>query len=77
MTIKILEDYCKGCGYCIEICPVEVFKESKRLNKMGYPLPEINNSSSCTYCKRCELICPEIAISVEKEENEHESTNNG
>jgi 2-oxoglutarate ferredoxin oxidoreductase subunit delta len=74
MSIKILEDYCKGCGYCIEICPVEIFKESKRLNVLGYPLPEINNSDSCTQCKRCELICPEMAIFIEQEEKKDGST---
>jgi 2-oxoglutarate ferredoxin oxidoreductase subunit delta len=68
MTIKIIEDYCKGCGYCVEICPKQIFKESKKTNKKGYMMPEINGFDSCTYCKKCELICPEMAISVEKEE---------
>ena len=68
MTIKITEDYCKGCGYCINICPNHVFKKSTRLNAKGYELPEISDLKSCTYCKKCELICPELAISVEREE---------
>lgn len=70
MKIKIIEDYCKGCGYCIDICPNHIFKESTRLNVKGYEIPEINDVKSCTNCKKCELICPEIAISVEKEEKE-------
>jgi len=68
MNIKIIEDYCKGCGYCIDICPEQVFKESTRTNSKGYVLPEIINLDSCIGCKKCELICPEMAISVEKEE---------
>ena len=68
MNIKIIEDYCKGCGYCIDICPEQVFKESTRANSKGYVLPEIINLDSCIGCKKCELICPEMAISVEKEE---------
>ena len=68
MKIKIEENLCKGCGFCIEICPEHIFKESKNINKKGYMLPEIQNSDSCISCKKCELICPEIAINVEKEE---------
>ena len=68
MKIKIIEDYCKGCGYCIDICPKHIFKESLRLNEKGYEIPEITDSELCTLCKKCELICPEMAISVEKEE---------
>jgi 2-oxoglutarate ferredoxin oxidoreductase subunit delta len=70
MIISVKEDYCKGCGYCIEICPKKIFKESNNLNTKGYMIPEIQNGDSCTYCKKCELICPEMAISIEKEEDE-------
>ena len=68
MNIKIIENYCKGCGYCIDICPEHVFKESTRVNSRGYELPEIKDIDSCVNCKKCELICPELAISVEKED---------
>jgi len=68
MNIKIKEDYCKGCGYCIDICPEYVFKESTKVNSRGYELPEIINIDACVGCKKCELICPELAISVEKED---------
>jgi 2-oxoglutarate ferredoxin oxidoreductase subunit delta len=68
MTILITEDLCKGCEYCIEICPEKVFKKSEKMSKRGYSIPEINDSNSCTHCKRCELICPEMAITIEEEE---------
>ncbi|MFX0029947.1 MAG: ferredoxin family protein [Candidatus Hermodarchaeota archaeon] len=68
MTIQILEEYCKGCGYCIEICPKKVLVESDILNKKGYFLPKVDPEISCTLCKQCELICPEMAITVEKED---------
>lgn len=70
MKFIIVEKYCKGCGYCIEICPKQVIKESNNLNKKGYVLPEIQNIDDCIYCKKCELICPEMAITIEKEEAE-------
>ena len=68
MTVKIIEEYCKGCEYCIEICPKDIFKESTNLTKKGFMLPEIQNPESCIFCKKCELICPEMAIIIEKEE---------
>jgi 2-oxoglutarate ferredoxin oxidoreductase subunit delta len=70
MKFNIIEDYCKGCGYCIEVCPKNVLKESNRINKKGYLLPETQNPKECIYCKKCELICPEMAITIEKEEAE-------
>jgi 2-oxoglutarate ferredoxin oxidoreductase subunit delta len=70
MNFNLIEDYCKGCGYCIEICPKKVLKESDRYNKKGYLLPQSVNPDECIYCKQCELICPEMAIIIEKEEAE-------
>ena len=68
MKIKIEENLCKGCGFCIEVCPKKIFKESNHLNQKGYTQPEIVNPDTCIFCKNCELICPEMAISVKKEE---------
>jgi len=75
MTIIIQEDLCKGCGYCIEICPVAYLKDSNKMNKKGYMVPEIDNTIVCTFCRKCELICPEIAISIEKEGKNNEKSN--
>ena len=70
MIIKIYENLCKGikgCGNCIEVCPKKLFINSGNLNKKGYILPKIVNPNQCIHCKKCELICPEMAISVLEE----------
>jgi len=68
--IKIKREYCKGCGFCVEICPKEVLKQNSKTNSRGYILPEVVNQEECIGCKKCELICPEMAITVIKEEDE-------
>jgi len=60
--IFILEDRCKGCGYCIEFCPRSVLESSPKFNKKGYHPPSIKSPDECVNCHYCEIICPEFAI---------------
>lgn len=62
--VIIFPELCKGCGLCIEKCPVKAIAFSK--SKLGYlstPTVEINNKK-CISCGICELYCPESAILV-------------
>ncbi|WP_368731557.1 4Fe-4S dicluster domain-containing protein [Calderihabitans maritimus] len=63
MTID--EQYCKGCFLCLHYCPKKVIGKSKKINGKGYTLPYIANPDACTMCRTCELICPELAVTVE------------
>jgi len=66
--INIKEDWCKGCLLCIKRCPVDALEESDVLNKRGvYPPREIEGR--CTNCRLCELICPDFAITVLKDDD--------
>jgi 2-oxoglutarate ferredoxin oxidoreductase subunit delta len=47
--IHIIEERCKGCGFCVK----------------GYHPPEITDSSQCADCGLCALLCPDFAIYVE------------
>ena len=60
--IDIRLDWCKGCGICIGICPRNVFTATSDR------CPEIVDGARCTRCLLCELICPDFAIQVEREE---------
>jgi 2-oxoglutarate ferredoxin oxidoreductase subunit delta len=62
--IHINEERCKGCGYCVELCPRQVLRISPELNPKGYQLAAVDNESKCLACGFCEVICPEFAISV-------------
>lgn len=59
--VYIINDRCKGCGYCIEFCPREVLEFSKEFNIKGYH-PPVVKSDGCLNCHYCELLCPEFAI---------------
>lgn len=66
----IIDDRCKGCVFCVELCPKKVLRMSEKFNIKGYHPPEIAEPDECIGCKLCELICPEFAIYVEVEEND-------
>lgn len=58
-------DYCKGCGLCIERCPVKALKFSEDLNFLGTNLPVVD-IGTCIACGLCEQTCPDSAIKVHK-----------
>jgi 2-oxoglutarate ferredoxin oxidoreductase subunit delta len=60
--VYIIEDRCKGCGYCIGFCPRHVLEVSSRFNRKGYHPPEAIKPEECVNCHYCEIICPELAI---------------
>jgi len=61
---------CKGCEICIEFCPLNVFEPSDKLNQQGYNLPEVAHEEKCTACRLCELLCPDLAITINKTKQE-------
>ena len=63
--IHIIEERCKGCGFCVEFCPQDVLIISKRTNARGYHPPELIEDSHCIDCGLCTLLCPDFAIYVE------------
>ncbi|MGC9030318.1 MAG: 4Fe-4S dicluster domain-containing protein [Desulfomonilaceae bacterium] len=65
-SVHIVENRCKGCGFCIEFCPNGCLRESKRFNTKGYHPPEVLfEAEDCVDCGLCSLICPEFAIYTE------------
>jgi len=64
ISIKLYENFCKGCMLCVEFCPKNVFEPTDRLNEKGYFLPRVAHPDGCTGCMLCEHICPDMAIEV-------------
>jgi 2-oxoglutarate ferredoxin oxidoreductase subunit delta len=66
--IIVDERYCKGCGLCIDVCPREIIAlDLNKINDKGYHPATLTEESRCTACANCALICPDVAITVEKE----------
>jgi len=66
--IEFKDDWCKGCNICIDRCPLNALEESDRLNKKGVRPPQLKKDNKCNYCRLCEIICPDLAITVIPEE---------
>ena len=63
--VHIIDERCKGCGFCVEFCPQSVLVMSKHTNAKGYHPPELKNDSLCVDCGLCTLLCPDFAIYVQ------------
>ena len=60
--VIIIEERCKGCGFCVAYCPRDVLAMSQAFNAKGYHTPAIIDESKCVNCHFCEALCPEFAI---------------
>lgn len=63
---EIVPARCKGCGICIEKCPVKALKFGTTLGVFATPTPEID-LEKCIACDNCNRVCPDGAINVRKQ----------
>ena len=67
-NIRIIEEQCKGCGFCIQFCPTKVLEESEEINAVGVHPPRILDENRCVICSFCTSVCPDFAIFVTEKE---------
>lgn len=66
MPITIDATYCKGCELCLVVCKPQALSTGTERNAKGYLTPSVDQER-CIACGTCEIICPEMAITVEEE----------
>ncbi len=54
MPMIIIEELCKGCAACVEVCPNKAIEHSAKTAKI--------DQSLCQDCEKCVFVCPNGAI---------------
>lgn len=62
--VKISEERCKGCGFCVISCPRHIISFQKHINAKGYHPVMVRDMDKCTACGVCYQVCPDVAIEV-------------
>jgi 2-oxoglutarate ferredoxin oxidoreductase subunit delta len=66
--ILIDKELCKGCMYCVDVCPLGLICIENKFNRKGFFPASPPLTDQCTGCGMCAQMCPEVAIEVYREE---------
>lgn len=66
-TVSFNQDRCKGCGLCVEACPMKIVQiDAHVINKKGYNPATVFEMEKCIGCTNCATMCPDEVITVER-----------
>ncbi len=69
-TIVVDNERCKGCGVCVDACPLGVLSMTKQVNTKGYNYAYLSNEDGCSGCASCAIMCPDSCIIVYRQKFE-------
>jgi NADPH-dependent glutamate synthase beta subunit-like oxidoreductase len=62
--VQVDSEACKECGYCVEVCGLDVFESAGEFNKRGYKPILAARKDKCIGCMLCFYACPDFSIEV-------------
>jgi NAD-dependent dihydropyrimidine dehydrogenase PreA subunit len=62
--VAVAEDMCKACGFCLHVCPTDVFAWRATANRLGWLPMVVAHEENCVGCMLCYQICPDFCIGV-------------
>lgn len=65
MSIRVIEDKCKGCNLCVKVCPMSTIKMEGKLATIAV--------ESCNFCGSCVSACKFQAIVIEIDKQPREN----
>ena len=63
--VRILVEYCKGCGLCIATCKEGVLEFADQVNRDGIRVSVVKEGAVCKACGRCYVMCPDAAVVID------------
>jgi 2-oxoglutarate ferredoxin oxidoreductase subunit delta len=58
-------EMCKACGFCLNVCPTDVFVWDTRVNGAGWFPVAVARGDDCVGCMLCFQLCPDFCLTVE------------
>jgi 2-oxoglutarate ferredoxin oxidoreductase subunit delta len=68
ITITVTEEFCKGCGLCVAICPQQAMQLADRMNSRGIQPAYLAHPDDCNGCTQCAIMCPDACLRITRSE---------
>jgi len=68
IAIAVTEEFCKGCGLCVAVCPKQAIQLADRMNSRGIHPAHLAHPEDCTGCTHCAIMCPDACLRIFRSE---------